>query len=75
MEIPLKTVVSQGRQAFGKRNFTAEEIAALQGYNKYYELWTERQRGMINKSGAACSAMIYRSILFKGTVPLYSIRK
>lgn len=38
MEIPLKTVVSQARQAFGKRNFTAKETVALQSYIEYYEL-------------------------------------
>lgn len=37
MEIPLKAVVSEGRQAFVKRKFAAEEIAALQEYVKYYE--------------------------------------
>lgn len=37
MEIPLKAVVSEGRQAFEKRKLAAEEIAVLQEYVKYYQ--------------------------------------
>lgn len=37
LEIPLKAVVSEGRQAFAKKEFAVEEIAALQEYVKYYD--------------------------------------
>ncbi|QGA18284.1 hypothetical protein EYB26_005968 [Talaromyces marneffei] len=53
MEIPLKAVVSEGRQAFVKRKFAAEETAALQEYVKYYEYWegkAERDDKLIRSS-------------------------
>jgi acetoacetyl-CoA synthetase len=37
MEIPLKGVLSEGKQAFVKRKFTPDELNALQNYAQYHE--------------------------------------
>ena len=43
LEIPLKAVLSEGKKAFTKRKFTAEEIEALELYLPYFEV--ERMAG------------------------------
>lgn len=37
-EIPLKAIISEGKKAFTKRKFTAEEIAQLELFLPYFEV-------------------------------------
>ena len=38
LEIPLRAVLSEGKKAFTKRKFTAEEVQALEYYLPYFEV-------------------------------------